>query len=83
LAVLTEPQRREVVRLFMQRMSRDCDPMPPDKFDLKDTVDAIDNWVETNWATLLGQFPAETQSLSGKEKAELIYMVIRRKWEVL
>lgn len=83
MAVLSESDRRYITRMFMQRMSRDCDPMPADKFDIKLTVDKIDNWLENRWQSLLDDFPAAVDGLTNKEKTELIRDVVHRKWGVL
>lgn len=83
MAVLPVADRVAVRSQFSQNLSENWTPTSLTKADLIAAVNAIDDWVDLNAVSfnLAIPLPARTQ-LTAKQKAQLLFFVIRRRFEV-
>ena len=84
MAILPDADRQALWARFMAEMSSRREPCGfLTKADLRAAVNAIDNWVEVNAAAFnqAVPFPARTQ-VTARQKAELLFLVVRRRFEV-
>jgi hypothetical protein len=84
MALLSETDRQEIFAKFMEDTSRRWGTFGNFvKADLRNTVDAVDVWIENNIASFNSALPEPCKSeMPMKQKLELFLSVIRRKWEV-
>lgn len=83
MAVLPDADRAAVNGNFMQELSDAHTPTSLLKSDLRAAVNAIDDWVNANAVAfnLAIPLPARTQ-LTAKQKAQILFFVVRRRFEV-
>lgn len=68
---------------FMGELSRDNIPVKYNKNVLKDAITAIDDWIENNMASFNNAIPADIRGkLTSKQKIQLLFYVIKKRWEV-
>ena len=83
MAVLSLAERQAVWARFMEDASRLRDPLPLTKPDLLAAVNAVDDWVEANTAGYNAAIPLPARTaLTAKQKAWLLFVVVRRRFEV-
>lgn len=83
MAVLPDADRREVWARFMRELSARREPCSLTKVDLRAAVDAIDVWVDANAAAFNAAIPQPARSaLTARQKAELLFYVVFRRYEV-
>ena len=81
MAVLVDADRAEIHALWMRENTIQCGTMT--KSELRDAVNAIDQWVEDNAGVFNSAIPLVARTaLNGKQKAWLLYYVVRRRFEV-
>ena len=80
MAVLTDIQRREIWRDFMSDISSEHQSVGDlTKQDLRAAFNAVDDWVDTNAASLNTAIPvAARTALSAAQKAQLLMFVVRK-----
>ena len=83
MAILTNADRAELKSLFAQKASSVWEIIPVNKSDLRAAVDAIDQWVEDNQAGFNSAIPLPARTaLTAKQKVQLLFYVVRKRWEV-
>lgn len=83
MAQLTDSERQQLFNQFTSEASSIWEQLPLVKADLRATVDAIDDWVENNVASFNLAIPEPARTaLTTKQKIKLLFMVIKRRWEV-
>ena len=83
MAVLSTIDRRNVMAAYMEEASRTVQGLPLTKADLRAAFDAIDNWADANATSLNTAIPQPARgALTAGQKAALLSVVIRRRWEV-
>ena len=84
---LTNEQRKEIWARFMSDLSAVPEMIGDgtiNKHQLRDVVDAIDDWIDANAASFNNALPEPGKSqLSGKQKYRLFKMVLIYKYEVI
>lgn len=84
MAILIDTAREGVWADFMQRLSQDNEPIDLGKADLRAAFNAADDWVEANQAAYNSALPVAAQTnLTAKQKAELLMLVIDKRFGVL
>ncbi len=83
MAILTSADRAGLRSLFAQEASNVWEVISVSKADGQAAVDAIDQWVEDNKAGFNSaiSLPART-ALTAKQKVQLLFYVVRKRWEV-
>ena len=83
MAILTSADRAELRSLFAQEASNVWEVISVSKADLRAAVDAIDQWVEDNQVSFNSTIPLPARTeLSAKQKVQLLFYVVRKRWEV-
>jgi hypothetical protein len=83
MAVLPDADRVALWAEFMRDQSASRTPMGLTKADLRAAVDAADAWADSNAASFNTALPQPARNaLTAKQKALLLMVVIRRRWEV-
>lgn len=83
MAILSEPDRTKLRSLFTTELSRDFEPISLSKAEIKATIDAIDDWIDSNMASFNAALPQPARSeLTARQKARLFFFVVNRRWEV-
>ncbi len=83
MAILSNVVRAELRSLFAQEASSIWDSISVSKADLRAAVDAIDQWVEDNQVGFNSAIPTPARTaLSAKQKVQLLFYVVKRRWEV-
>lgn len=83
MAVLTDTSRMKIWAEFMRRLSRDNEPIDLGKTDLRAAFNAADDWVEANQAPYNAALPVAAQTnLTAKQKAEMLMLVVGKRFEV-
>ena len=78
MAVLTDERRREAWAEMMR-----LGGVSIAKADLRAAFDAIDDWLDTNAATINAAIPQPARgSLTASQKALLMALVIRKRYDV-
>ncbi len=84
MAVLTEQQREQVTRKLARDLSRVFEPVSVTRPDLREAVDAVDDWIDANAAGFNLALPLVVrQNLTAAQKARLLAEVIMRRFEVV
>ncbi len=82
MAILSDADREQIWKEFMERHSSLREPIAVTKSDLRVAVNAVDTWVEANKASFNAALPEPAKSnLSAKIKAALLTFVVERRWE--
>jgi len=80
---LNDTIRKELWANFMSEASARREEITATKQDLRDAVDAVDDWVEANIALFNLAIPQPTRTaLTVRQKVELLLYVIKKRWEV-
>ena len=83
MAVLSNADRASLWAEIMQAWSNERTPCGVNKPDLRAAVDAIDDWVNTNAAVFNLAIPQPARgALTARQKAQLLTLVVRRRFEV-
>jgi len=83
MTILTSADRAELRSMFAQEASSVWEVIAVNKSDLRAAVDAIDQWVEDNQASFNSAIPLPARTaLTAKQKAQLLFYVVRKRWEV-
>jgi hypothetical protein len=83
MAVLPDADRVALWAEFMRDQSASRTPMGLTKADLRAAVDAADAWADSNAASFNTALPQPARNaLTAKQKALLLMVVLRRRWEV-
>ncbi|HIJ72274.1 MAG TPA: hypothetical protein HPP87_13110 [Planctomycetes bacterium] len=84
MAQLSVENRDNIHKEFMLQTSARFEELGAlTKPDLKAAVDAIDEWVENNFASFNSAVPQMArEALSAKQKAQLLFMILKKRWEV-
>lgn len=86
MTVLSDADRKTECQRFMNNVDERQDApgwSGMTKAQLRDAVNAIDQWVEDNKASFNSAIPQPARGkLSSKHKSEILFYVIRRRWEV-
>jgi hypothetical protein len=83
MAILVDTDREILWAEFMRRISRDNEPINLGKTDLRAAFNAADDWVEANQAAYNTALPVAAQTnLTMKQKAELLMLVVGKRFEV-
>jgi hypothetical protein len=87
MAILSEAERYAIWGEFMSDASAKSPPEliggTMNKHDLRDVVDAIDQWIEDNQASFNQALPEPGRSqLTTKQKVRLFMFIARRRYEV-
>jgi len=82
MAVMTNEQRRDAWRAFMDDVSRRREPCGVTKADLRAAFDALDDWFDANAATLNQAIPQPARgALTAAQKAQILALVIRKRYD--
>lgn len=84
MAVLTDAERKELWAQFQRNKSLKRELFGNlTKAEIRAMVDAADNWVDSNSASYNSALPlpGRTES-SAKDKAELLVLIVKKRWEV-
>lgn len=85
MAVLADNDRLALWGEAMQTMSARREPIALTKLEILAAVQAADDWANANAnaASFNAAIPLPARTaLTGRQKAELLMLVIRRRWEV-
>jgi hypothetical protein len=83
MAVLSDVDRQALWAEFMSMSSSERDSLGVTKSDLRAAVNSIDDWVNSNAASMNAAVPEPARSaLTPTQKARLLTFVVRRRWEV-
>ncbi len=83
MAVLTDVDRKNIWANYMRKLSKRHDSISIIKSELRDAVNAVDNWIDSNQTSYNNSLPTPARTtLTQKQKAELMVFVIQRRWEV-
>ncbi len=83
MAVLSDTDRVGEWAGFMSDISSRFDLLDLSKDDLREAVNAVDDWVDDNAAAFNQALPvAARTALTAAQKAELLMRVVRRRFEV-
>ena len=83
MAALTDPQRRSIWAEFMQRASRERRDLGLTKPQLRAAVDATDEGIDDNAASVNPALPAEARTaLTAQQKALMFFAVASKRFEV-
>lgn len=84
MAILTDTDRRTLWAAFMSEVSARREALGAlTKADLRAAVDAMDAWIEANAVSFNQAIPLPARTaLTAKQKAELFFAVVRRRFEV-
>ena len=84
MAVLTDEKRKALWEEFMRQLSTRREPLGAlIKAELRDAVNAMDDWINANSASFNTAIPQPARgALTAKQKAELFMFVIRGRFDV-
>ena len=84
MAVLTDNDRAALNALIQSDWSSEREQLGLlTKADLRAAINAIDAWVDANAAAFNAAIPQPARAqLTAKQKARLLLLVVRRRWEV-
>ena len=84
MAVLTNEKRKALWEEFMRQLSTRREPLGAlTKAELRDAVNAMDDWINSNSASFNTAIPQPARGeLTAKQKAELFMFVIRGRFDV-
>jgi len=86
MALLTDEDRRVIWAKFMSDIGCRQERIGSgtmNKHELRDVVNAIDQWIDDNMASFNSALPEPGRTeLSTKQKVELFMAVVKRRWEV-
>jgi len=83
MAILSNVDRIQLWKEFMDESSSVRDPLDLTKADLRAAVDGLDDWLEANAAAVNQAIPQPARgSLTAKQKARLLVFVIKQRFRV-
>lgn len=83
MALLNVEDRKALWAEFMSDASHNREVLALSKHELRDALDAVDQWIEDNRASYNQAIPQPARSaLTAIQKVRLLFCVIRRRWEV-
>lgn len=83
MTLLTDQQRRELWAEYQKQISRIREEIAIGKADLRAAVDAIDQWVEDNSASLNQAIPLPARtSLTARQKVRIFMAIVKKRFEV-
>lgn len=81
--MLTNEDRRKLWGEFMSDASSKREILDLNKYDLRDALDATDQWIEDNQVSYNQAIPQPARSnLTATQKANLLLYVVRKRMEV-
>lgn len=84
MAQLSNTDRLNVTALLMRDLSNSFTETNLTKIQLKAAIDAVDTWVDDNSVAFNNNLPAEAKAnLTAKQKAQLLFLVLQKRWEVI
>lgn len=83
MAVLSDVDRASLWAEFMRLLSDTRETCAITKTDLRAALNAADAWADSNAAAYNAALPLPARTaLTAQQKARLLLLVIRRRWEV-
>jgi hypothetical protein len=83
MAILPDADRALVDQAFQSDLSSARTPCTLSKAELRAAINAIDQWADDNASEFNQAIPLPARTaLTGKQKAELLFRVVRRRFEV-
>jgi hypothetical protein len=83
MAILSDTERAAVMGSAMTEASSSRTLITLSKTDLRLAINAIDQWVDDNAAAYNAAIPQPARgALTAKQKAELLFFVVRRRWQL-
>ncbi len=83
MAVLSDADRKKLWAEFMSISSARRDSLPLKKAELRDALDAMDVWIDSNQAGFNAAIPLPARTaLTVKQKTEMFMFVVRGRFEV-
>ena len=84
MAVLSDSDRIALWKAWQELTSSRKDVFGAfTKTDLRNAINAVDDWVDANTASYNSSIPLPARTeLTAKQKAELLVFVVRRRWEI-
>ena len=83
MALLSDSERFALHARIMADLSREWSPVSLTKADLREALDATDEWIDQNAASFNTALPQPARSaLTPKQKLTLFLFVARRRFEV-
>ena len=80
---LTTEQRQELFAKFQRHQSSSRTLMNVSKVDLKNAVDAIDDWMDDNATSFNNAIPIPARTtMSMKQKLRIFMSILKIRWEV-
>ena len=84
MAVLDEASRTEVWAELMRKYSRDGETIGITKQDLRAAVDALDDFMDANAATINNALPQPAKAeLTSAQKALMLSFVVLKRYKVI
>jgi hypothetical protein len=81
MARLDEQNRKLIWSDFMSELSQERDPVAVDKVELRSALDAMDDWLNANMATIINAIPAPTRNkLTNQQKLRLLVFIVQRRF---
>ena len=82
MAILTDPDRKELWAKFMSDISAEREPISVTKYDLREAVDAIDQWIEDNQASFNQSIPLPARTeLTARQKVRIFMMIVQHRFK--
>lgn len=83
MAVLSDNDRFEIVKRFGSDLSASRTAFNLSRADLRAAINAIDDWVDANAAAFNTAIPQPARgTLTAKQKAQLLFFVVNRRFDV-
>lgn len=83
MAKLPEQDRADLHADFQRLSSRSREAIGLTKAELRDAVDAVDDWIDDNALSFNNALPvAAKAALTGKQKLRMLMSVMKRRFEV-
>ncbi len=83
MAILTDTERLDVWAKYMRSLSRIAESLGLSKIELRDAVNATDEWVDANASSYNSALPIEARTnMTVMQKAKLLLFIVDRRFEV-
>jgi len=83
MAVLINADRKAIWKKWMEESSSRQETVALNKNELRSVVDAIDVWINANQASFNIAIPEPGRTtLTAKQKASLLMLIVNKRWEV-
>lgn len=82
MATLIDEDRATIWGVYMAQLSRRREAMGLTKTELRETIDAVDNWLDTADASIYQALPAEAQAnLTASQVRDIFMLVLSKRHE--